>query len=393
MPSSWTSRQRVETALTHQEPDRIPISLTTTEKPYVRLREFLGLPPHTNLSPDRFGEVQPGVDLLSTLGVDITFVKLGRPQHWTAPSPLPDGSELDEWGVGRKWVQLPGGSSLYEVSYSPLAGIDPIDIDLDSYPWPDPHDPGRIDDLETQARRVYEETELAIMGRFGGTIMEMAAFLRGFEQWMMDLLLYPDFARDLMNRIADIQIAMDEVGIRAAGRYLSIFKVSGEDLGMQDRPLFSEPTWQTLLRPILRRRWHAAREALDRNNATHVKLMLHSDGAIRQFIPDILEDGIDVLDPVQHCPGMELEVLKRDFGHQLTFHGAIDTQYALPYGSEEEVSAEVIRSIHALGPGGGVILAPVHNVQADVPPQNIVTMCRTIHMYGRYPLQKPDSDT
>jgi uroporphyrinogen decarboxylase len=114
--------------------------------------------------------------------------------------------------------------------------------------------------------------------------------------------------------------------------------------------------------------------------------MLHSDGAIRTFIPDLIEDGIEVLDPIQHCPGMELEGLKRDFGDRLTFHGAVDTQHLLPFGAGQDVKREVTRYIKALGPGGGVILGPAHNVQPDVPPQNIVAMCRTIQEYGHYPL-------
>jgi uroporphyrinogen decarboxylase len=225
------------------------------------------------------------------------------------------------------------------------------------------------------------------MGRFGGTIMEQASFLRGYEQWLMDLVLHPEFARELMNRIADIQIALDDAGIRSAGRFLSVFKLSGEDLGMQDRPLFSPSVWQETLRPILRRRWAAARSALDRHDGAHVKLMLHSDGAIRTFIPDLLDDGIDVLDPIQiHCAGMEPTQLKADFGTRLVFHGAIDTQRLLPFATTAQTESEVARVMKALGPGGGFVLAPVHNVQSDVPPENIVATYQAVRKYGRYPL-------
>ena len=387
MYKEWTSRGRVETALAHQEPDRVPTDLTITKIPYVRLREYLGLPPEDTLRGDRFGEVQPGLDVLEALGIDITFVKLRGPADWTPPPSREDGTVVDEWGVGRKFVDLPDGSSLLEVSHSPLQDLHPADIDLDEYNWPDPHDPGRIAGLSEDARRLYDEEGLALMGRFGGTIMEQAFFLRGYMQWMMDLQLYPDFARQLMNRIADIQIALDEAGIRAAGSYLTIFKLSGEDLGMQNGPMFSPKMWQELLRPILRRRWRAARAALERYDAAHVKLMLHSDGAIRPFIADLIEDGIEILDPVQvQCPGMEPEGLKRDFGAHLTFHGAIETQWVLPFGTVREVEAEVLRCIKSLGSGGGFILAPVHNVQPDVPPENLVAMFRAAQKYGRYPL-------
>ncbi len=387
LPVEWTSRKRVEAALNHQEPDRVPLSMTITQIPYVRLRETMGLPPDQQMRANRFGEVEPAIDLLQALGFDTISIKLHSPKSNIAPPTAPDGTEFDEWGVGRKRIDLSGSGFLLEVTSSPFQDLKPTQIDLDSYPWPDPNDPGRVAGLAEEARKLYEQTDLAVVGRFGGTIMEQATFLRGYRQWLADLVRYPDFARDLMERIADIQITLDEQGIRAAGKYLSIFKVSGEDLGMQDRPMFSPKVWQELLRPILRRRWQAARQALDRCDAGHVKLMLHSDGAIREFIPDLIEDGIDVLDPIQTaCVGMEVEGLKRDFGGQLAFHGAVDTQHILPFGTPEEVRAEVVRIIRALGPGGGLLLGPVHNVQPDVPPENLVAMCQAAREFGNYPL-------
>jgi len=387
MKTGWTSRKRVEAALNHQEPDRVPLSMTITEVPYTRLREYLGLPQDSRMRPNRFGEVEPGIDLLQALGFDTISIKLSGPQRNIAPPSLPDGTVFDEWGVGRKRVELGGGAFLLEVTYSPFEGLNPREIDLDAYPWPDPADPGRIINLAQSAQNSYNSTDLALIGRFGGTIMEQAAFLRGYQDWLMDLVLYPDFARALMNRIADIQITLDELGIRETGPYLSIFKASGEDLGMQDRPMFSPQVWQEVLRPILRRRWQAARRSLERHEAGHVKLMLHSDGAIRWFIPDLIQDGIQVLDPIQtSCTGMGVVGLKRDFGASLVFHGAVDAQHLLPFGSPAEVEAEVQGIIKALGPGGGLILGPVHNVQPDVPPENLAAMCRAVQTHGRYPL-------
>jgi uroporphyrinogen decarboxylase len=202
----------------------------------------------------------------------------------------------------------------------------------------------------------------------------------------MDLVLEQEFARRLMDIITDIQIELDLAGIRKAGRFLSSFKLSGEDFGMQDRPLFSMNIWNELIRPVLARRWKAARQALDQY-APHVKMMLHSDGAIRPFLPDLIEDGVQILDPVQpRCAGMDFYELKRDFGDALVFHGGVDTQEVLPYGRQQDVEADVIRCIDSLGKDGGLILTPVHNVQADVPAENLITMCKTAHEQGRYPL-------
>lgn len=387
MRNNWNSRKRVEAALNHQESDRVPLSMTITEIPYLGLREHLGLPADPNLNPNRFGEVAPGIDLLEALGFDTVSLKLSSPLRDISPPNTPDGTIFDEWGVGRKRIDLDGEGFLLEVCYSPLEDLHPDEIDLDEYPWPDPYDPGRTADLEDRAQNLFDDTDLALVGRFGGTIMEQAAFIRGYENWMIDLVTYPEFARALMNRIADIQIVLDRVGIQKAGRYLSIFKASGDDLGMQDRPLFSDQVWQEILRPILSRRWKAARMALNQADASHVKLMFHSDGAIRNFIPDLIQDGIDVLDPIQkHCPGMDFNQLKADFGSQLVFHGGVDTQQLLPFGTVAEVQRETRRTLKALGPDGGLIIGPAHNVQPDVPPENLVAMCQTVLDHGFYPL-------
>jgi len=388
MVQNWTSRKRVEAVLDHEIPDRVPMDLTITQLPYERLREALGLGAEPGLKASSFTEVRPAPEVLAALGIDLTWVKLGRPRNWSPPPPTEQGIHFDEWGVGRKKVFQREGVFLNEVAISPLAEAT-LD-DLERYPWPDPHDPGRVEGLAEDARQLHEGTDLAIMGRFGGTILEQAAYLRGWERWLMDLLLEPAFARRLMDIITDIQIELDLAGIRTAGTYLSVFKLSGEDLGMQDRPLFSQKTWQELVRPALARRWRAARQALDRH-APHVKLMLHSDGAIRPFLSDLIEDGVQILDPVQpRCAGMDFYELKRDFGEALVFHGGVDTQEVLPFGTRQDVEADVLRCIDSLGKGGGLILTPVHNVQADVPPGNLIAMCQVAHKFGRYPLPERD---
>ena len=130
----WTSRKRVETALRHETPDRVPIDFAITLNAYVSLRERLGLPVEQTVQADRFFEVRPALDLIEALGVDMTFVRLRKPKNVTPPAPLADGTQLDEWGVGRKLVDLPGGAKLFEVTYSPWKDLHPDDIDLDAYP-------------------------------------------------------------------------------------------------------------------------------------------------------------------------------------------------------------------------------------------------------------------
>jgi len=379
----WTSRERVVAVLEHREPDRVPIDINPTLDFYQKLKSFLGLEVEEKLRPNFAMEVIPHPRVLSALDVDLISVKLGSATGGGSPQRRGD-LVLDAWGAGWRQINQPGGGGYLEPVYHPLA--EATLQDLRSYPWPDPAAPGRGEGAESAAKWLYEETDLALVGRFGGPIIETPLYLVGWENWLVRLAQEPDFAAALLTKITDIQIALDRVGLEATAKYLQIFKVSGEDLGMQTGPLYSPRMFRTLLLPHLKRRWRAARAYLDEVNPA-VRIMLHSCGSIRPFIPDLIEAGIQVLDPVQpHAANMDSAALKRDFGDHLTFHGGVDIQHVLPFGSEQEVEAEVRRRIQAFAPGGGYILAPAHNVQADVPPANLVAMCRAAHEYGQYPI-------
>ncbi len=378
----WTSRERVIATLEHREPDRVPLDMNPVLDFYVKLKTYLGLEIEEEIKANSLMEVIPHPQVLAALGVDIISVKLGSPK---GRQPRREGDLIfDEWGVGRRRIYQPGGGSYLETVYHPLA--EATLADLEKYPWPVPDAPGRGEGAEAEAKQLYEDTDLALMGRFGGTLLEMAFHLMGFEKWLMCTLTDPEFAGVLLDKITDIQMALDRIGLEATAKYLHIYKISGDDLGMQTGPLYSPETFRTLFLPRFRRRWQAARAYLDEINPS-VKLMFHSDGGIRPFIPDLIDIGLQVLDPVQPlAAGMDAAALKRDFGDRLTFHGGVDEQHVLPFGTEEEVVAEVRRCLRAFGPGGGYILAPAHYVQADVPPANLTTMCWAAQQYGRYPL-------
>lgn len=352
---------------------------------YLSLKDYLGLEIREEPKPNLAMEVVPHPRVLHELGVDLISVKLGSPRGHRPPQ-RKDGLTEDAWGVLYRRVDQPGGGSYLEPVHHPLADAS-ID-DLEKYPWPDPSAPGRGEAAEAAAKRIYEDTDLALVGRFGGSILETALYLVGWETWLIRLATDPEFATALLDKITDIHIALDRVGLEATANYLQIFKVSGEDLGMQTGPLYSPKMFRTLLLPPLRRRWQAAREYLDQVNPS-VKIMLHSCGSVRLYIPDLIGAGIQVLDPVQpRAANMDSAELKRDFGDRLTFHGGVDIQEVLPFGSEEDVEEEVRLRIRSFAPGGGYILAPSHNVQADTPPANLVAMCRAAQKHGRYPLRR-----
>jgi uroporphyrinogen decarboxylase len=379
-----TSRERVVIALEHHEPDRVPVDLNPNYEPYANLKEYLGLEIDENLKTSNMGEVIPHPKVLNALGVDIISVKLGSPKNAKITPPQGD-LVFDEWGVGYRRYSTMGGSNYMEAVYHPLANA--TLEDLEKYPWPDPSLPGRGEGAEITAKRLYEDTDLALLGRFGGPILEVAIYMLGFENWLVCTASRPDFAEALLSRITSYVMELDRIGLQAAGRYIQIFKVSGDDLGMQTGLLYSPRIFHKVLMPHLSRRWNAARVALDEINPS-AKIMYHSCGSIYPLIPDMIENGIQVLDPVQPtAANMNSAKLKAEFGDRLSFHGGIDEQKVLPFGSPDDVRNEVRERIHDFAPGGGYILTSSHYVQADTPPKNIVAMCQATHELGTYPIQ------
>jgi uroporphyrinogen decarboxylase len=377
------SRERVIQAINHQEPDRVPFDINPLHDFYIQLKKHLDLDIQEEIKHNFAMEVIPHHLVLERLGVDLIAVKLGSPTRKKS-RPLTDGYIEDDWSIRYKKVQQPGGGSYYEVIHSPLknATVD----DLMDFPWPEPDLPGRGEKAEKRAKFIFENTELALMGRFGGPITETALNMLGMEEWMIRLAKDPEFITTLLGKITEIQIALDRIGLEATGNYLQIFKASGEDLGMQTGPIYSKKMFRNLILPHLKKRFQAARSYLDEINPS-VKIMLHSCGSIRNFLPDLIESGVDIIDPVQpQAARMNTKELKGEFGDRLTFHGGIDIQNVLPFGSKEEIEAEAAQRIKDLAPGGGYILAPAHNVQADVPPENVVTLFQAADRLGRYPL-------
>jgi uroporphyrinogen decarboxylase len=291
----WTSRERVIAAINHIEADRVPINIIPLHDFYINLKAFLGIIVQEEVKPSLSMEVVPHPQVLKQLGVDIIRVKMSVPKRPLAQD-LAEGYASDEWGVVYKRVNQPGGGSYFEVVQSPLC--DATLDDLEKYPWPDSTLPGVGEMVEKNAKSLYENTDLALMGRFGGPIIELPIYLMGMQKWMVRTVTDPKFAAALLDKITDVQIAYDRVGLEASAKYLQIFRASGEDLGTQTSTLYSPRMFKELILPRLKRRWQADREIIDRMNPS-VKIMLHSCGGIRPFIQDMIDGGIQILDPVQ----------------------------------------------------------------------------------------------
>ncbi len=381
---TMTSRERVLHAINHKEPDRVPFNLTLTADIYDQLRAYLGLPPDPGRSMGVWTNVTPQLDLLDAMQVDIYYTGLNKPANWKPPQ-RGDGLQYDEWGIGRRRVDRPDGGYYFEMVHHPLA--DASLQDILEYSWPDPFDPGRVEGLRERISRIRRETDKAIMMKFSNSIWEQSWWLRGLQPWMIDLSMNLPVAEAILDRVTEIAIHLARVGIEAVGDLVDIFRLSGEDLGTQLNPMISMRMYREIVKPRFERFWSFAKSHLLEKNPG-IKMMLHSCGNVRPFIPDWIEMGLNILDPIQpRARGMEPDGLKRDFGTQLAFHGGIDLQHTLPFGTSEEVRAEVRRYIQSLAPGGGYIVSPAHNVQSDVPPANLVAIREAIEEYGWYPIR------
>lgn len=380
------ARTRVLAALAHREADRVPFDLGASRSTgihvaaYRALRDALGLPPVESEVPD-FAQQLARVDrdVLDRMGIDARGV-FPRPGSTYERVVVDDGRYLsfrDEFGIGRR--RSKDGGLYFDAYAHPLAG-DIDDADVDRYPWPDPTDPARYEGMAEEARRIVEEEGRAVyVVPICTGLTEVYFRLRGFEDGYMDLAANPDLAARIMDRILSIKLAYWERVLDALGDWIDLAGES-EDLGGQQWPLFSPAIYRRLVKPRQAELFgliHA------RSNA---RVSLHSCGAIRSLIPDLIEVGVDVLNPVQvSAAGMDTAELKREFGADLTFWGGgVDTQRVLPMGTPGEVRDEVRRRIEDLKPGGGFVFAAVHNVQADVPTENLLAMWETLREYGAY---------
>jgi uroporphyrinogen decarboxylase len=378
-----SSRERVLRTINHQEPDRVPFNAVFTIDIYNRLREYLNLPAETEKAVGLFTNVTSSIDLLDAMEIDIYRSELNAPANWKPPD-YNNGLRYDEWNIGYEKVEREDGSYYFEMVKHPLAKATLEEVQ--DFPWPDPFDPGRTEGLREHIQQIRKETDKAILMRFSHPVWEQSWWLYGMQNWMEDLALNPEVPAAILDKVTQSAIGFMKVGLECVGDLLDIVHLNGEDLGTQLAPMISPKMYKSLVRPRFERYWSFARNKVNEINP-QAKLMLHSCGSIRAFIPDWIGLGIDILDPIQpRAKGMEPESLKKDFGDRIVFHGGIDMQHTLPFGTREEVMAEVQRYIQALAPGGGYIVAPAHHVQSDVPPANLVAIRDAIKEFGRYPI-------
>jgi len=366
-----TPRERLLAALKHREPDRVPIDIGGTFATginiaaYEGLKRYLGLESETVVASRRSQIAVVEEEIRRRLAID-TYPLLPRAPE-RAEVIYPDGSYRDEWGVVRR---KPEGGHYYVVE-APLAGEISL-ADLDSFPWPDPSDPGYLRGLAEEARGVRQRTDYALILSLPVGFVHQSQFMRGYEAWLMDLLLEPSLAEALMDHILDIHLAIIGRMLEAAGSNVDVV-LYADDVAFQDRLMVSPELYRRLIKPRQRRLVEFLKAK------TSAKILYHTCGAVYPFIGDFIEIGVDILNPIQTTAhGIEIRRLKEEFGRDLSFWGAIDTQDLLPHGSLQEVAMATREIIACLGKGGGYVLSAANNIQADVPPQNILAMVEAV---------------
>jgi uroporphyrinogen decarboxylase len=399
-------RERVLTSLQHQEPDRVPIDLGGTVDSTIVAVAYRDLRAHVGLGPGvvRVADIYQHTalveeDVRQALGIDVRLVG-DEPARWREgvlpdgspalfpdrfrPQRQPDGSQVVVDGAGTVVLKMPRDGHYFDPVHSPLAdanSIREIDRHLDaiqSYDKP-AHLDTAYEQLAREAKRLREETDYLLVGFFGGHIFQSSQSLRGWDTFLLDLLINRAFAEALMDRLVQANIERFERYADTVGRYVDVIQFE-DDLGMQDRPLLRPELYRQVVKPYHARLFRYARSRCD------AYLLLHTDGAVAPFIPDFIDMGIDIVNPVQvSAAGMDTSVLKREFGDDIVFWGGgCDSQRILPFGTPQEVADEVKRRIDDLAPGGGFVFAPIHNIQSEVPPENVVAMFQAARDYGVY---------
>ena len=375
-----TSRERVLCALNHEEPDRVPIMFggsgaTSILAPaYDRLKAHLGIRSETRVSSRAFQYSLLDEEVMVRFGSDFRPLVPG-PAVSILARELPEDGLVDDWGT--TWQRRPG-VQYYEMMEWPLQNLSPAEALR--HPLPDLAHPSRFEGMRARAKSIREAGYATIV-LSGLASYEICHQLLGLETWLVKLATEPDFAHALMRQVTDRACAMAAKLMAEAGEFIDLV-VMADDLGSQNGPLISPKMYRAMIKPYQAE----IVAAIKRRHSARV--FYHSCGSIYPLIGDLIEIGVDLLNPVQvSAKNMgDTARLKREFGQRLSFCGGVDTQQVLPHGSTDDVRREVRRRIQDLGPGGGYVVSAVHAIQPDVPPENVCALFEEAQSAGRYPL-------
>jgi uroporphyrinogen decarboxylase len=382
-----TPRERILTALNHQEPDRIPFDLGSCQvtgihvTAYRNLREALGLPGVEIELCDAIQQLASlDDDFVARMNIDTRGLYPLNSHNWQVIDE--DAGDYwayrDEWGITHHRPKEDG--LYYSVVKVPLPQTELTTADIAGHNWPDVANPERIAGLRELARQ-YRDSGYAVVLKdaFAG-IFEFAQRIVGMENLLMMMITNEREVCSLFDRLLELKLDYWQKALAELGDLVDIVTYA-DDYGTQESQIISPDMFRRLIKPRVKTLFETIIQS-----APHAKRFFHSDGNVRPLIPDFIEIGVQILNPIHiRAKDMEPSGLKRDFGKDLVFWGGgVDTQGILPYGTAREVEEDVRRNIEALAPGGGYVFNTIHNIQADVPPENIIAMWNTLQEYGIY---------
>jgi uroporphyrinogen decarboxylase len=386
MMKSLTSRERVLTALDHREPDRVPIDLGGNQTgihkvAYQNLLRHLGREEEITIMDLVQQLARPSEAVLERLRVDTRYV-------WAQGAASFKGGVVQQHRAGRLWHDftdefgvtwsMPDDTPLYfDISHSPLAGLSLQEIQR--YPFPKGDDPSRFEGLRDRVLTLKRETPYAVVSGISGVVYEICWYLRGLENLFSDMIERPQILDALLDRTVQFWLDWFRLFLDEVADVIDVIMI-GDDLAGQAGPLFSPQLYRRVIKPRQKRLVQYIK------SRTRARLWYHSCGSVVEYIPDLLDNGIDILNPVQiSAKNMDPARLKARWGQRLAFWGGgVDSQHVLPRGTPEEVRENVRKNLQAFKPGGGYVFNGVHNIQADVPPENILAMYDAAFELGAY---------
>jgi uroporphyrinogen decarboxylase len=383
---TMTSRQRVLKALDHEIPDRVPIDLGGNQTgihkfAYQALLDYLGIRDELTIMDPVQQLARPCEAVLERFHVDTRYIAAGAAADWKGGIVTNRrGSRLwhdltDEFGV--TW-SMPDDQPFYmDISHHPLATA--TIEDLRDYPFPRGGDPGRFAGLRQRALELRGDTPYAVVSGISGVVYEICWYLRGLEQWFVDMLTQPEFCAALLDATLRFWLDWFRGFLDEVGDLVDVIMI-GDDLAGQKGPLFRPAFYRSVVKP----RQKALVEYI--RSRTAAKIWYHTCGACTEYIPDLLDNGINILNPVQiSAAGMEPAGLKAAFGDRLVFWGgAIDAQHVLPTATPDEVRRQVQANLAVWKPHGGYVFNNVHNIQAGIPPENVAALYDAAYEFGFY---------
>jgi uroporphyrinogen decarboxylase len=382
---TMTARQRVLAAINHRQGDRVPIDLGGFQTgihrvAYAQLLQYLGLHDDVTILDPVQQFARPCEAILERFHIDTRYVFAHDPDSFTGSVErnVRNGrlwhDLKDEWGV--VW-SMPDESLYMDISHHPLAHAT-VET-LGDHPFPKGDDPTRFTGVRDEALRLRRETPYALCTNIGGSIHEICWHLRGLERWLTDMIENPVFCEALLDRTLAFWMGYYSEFLKEAGDLIDVVMI-GDDLAGQSGPLFSPEFYRQVVKPRQKRLVQHIK------SLTAAKVWYHTCGSVMPLIPDLIDNGVDILNPVQiGAADMDPKLLKSRYGDKLVFWGGgIDTQHVLPFASPDEVKQAVQRNLRLFKPGGGYVFNSVHNIEPGVPPENVVALFDAAYEYGFY---------